>query len=457
MEYLIVVRDYDMARILNGGWLSNYLLFTDDQESPKNFHLWSGLAILGAAMKRHIWIDRKFYKIYPNLYTIMVAASAACKKSTATDIGISILESLKNVRIYHERLTTEGLIDFMAEGQPEQLGSKIQTDSSIIIYASELAVFLSRATFAQDIIPILTSLYLGKKIWEYKTIKRGHIKVVNVSPSFLGATTPESLAKCMPLDVFGLGFAGRIVFVVEKEVGKKIAWMSKNEDLEKLLIQELDHISKLYGEMQVSDQTKRFYKDWYDSYTPKESHPALLGFYQRKPDLVLKIALILSINYNDALTLSEHHITAAISMIEAIEDNMYLAFQYTGTESAALSQEVLDFLSKRKTPMSQREIVTRFRNKIKNLDELSSVMKILQDMGMTRSITRGTISGYELIKTVKKVRSPLSTTDILEYMNGKNYIQPEKTEEEIPDWEITENQQESEDGKTIDKSRLGRI
>jgi len=69
-----------MARILRKDWLSSYLEYTSGQESPRNFHFWTGLSILGGALRRNVVLDRVYYKLFPNLYVILVAASAACKK-----------------------------------------------------------------------------------------------------------------------------------------------------------------------------------------------------------------------------------------------------------------------------------------------------------------------------------------------------------------------------------------
>ena len=54
-------------------WLDSYLDFTTGNESPEKLHLWTALALLSAAVKRQIWMDRGFYKLYTNIYVLMVA------------------------------------------------------------------------------------------------------------------------------------------------------------------------------------------------------------------------------------------------------------------------------------------------------------------------------------------------------------------------------------------------
>lgn len=406
-------------RRLKDGWLRTYLEYTENQESPKTFHFWTGLSVMGAALRRRVWINREFYTIYPNLYTILVATSATCKKSISTEIGINMLRKIKDIHIFNERMSTEGLIDFFSTPHQEKIGSTTITDSSGLIYADELSVFLSKMVFAQDIIPILTSLYLGKTKWEYKTVKRGIINIVNISPSLLSSTTPESLADCIPVNAIGLGFTGRIMFVVEKSSGKKVPWPSKKPNLEKELINDLYHISRLYGEMKISQETMDFYSNWYMNYVPNESIPHLLGYYQRKPDHILKIAMLLSVNYSDSLEIEIPHIKAAISLLESLEENMPLAFQYVGTENSALSQEILDFLVKKGKPVQQQELVARFRSKIRTLEDLSGVLNILKNMEVIKVLVHNGIVWYSLAKEMPKVKDSVGLVEVLDEGKGK--------------------------------------
>lgn len=463
-----------MPRQLQGGWLANYLHYTEEQESPENFHFWTGLTILAATLKRHIWIDRKFYKLYPNLYTVVVAVSAECKKSTATDIGESLLskvfskEPTRQVRIFRDRISASGLIDCIQDVQPELIGTRITKDSSILMYAPELATFLTKESFTQEIVPILTSLYTSGK-FNSKTIKHGQIRITDCSPSILGATTPESLAKCIPLEIFGLGFPGRFIFVVEKDVGKKVAWMNKDEELEQLLIQDLEHIASLNGEVRVDDNVKLFYKNWYDDYKiPPDSPSALIPYYQRKPELVLKLAMILAVNYRDDLILHPTHISTAINLLFGIEENMPIAFQYTGTDTSALAQEIVDFLASRKTPISNPELLRRFRNKLKSVDDLKNTLTILQGMGMIDSRNRGSLVGYALREKILQARKSISPEEIMEKLNGNNLhlsatnpkiTEIETTEVQKSDWEREEEKEkekEVQNGKEEFK-RLGKL
>ena len=51
-------------------WLRYYLDYTSGHEAPEEFHLWVGMTILGAVLRRKVWFDNVYYRLFPNLYLI---------------------------------------------------------------------------------------------------------------------------------------------------------------------------------------------------------------------------------------------------------------------------------------------------------------------------------------------------------------------------------------------------
>ena len=82
----------------NENFLQLYLNYTRAQESPELFHLWTGTTILAAALGRKCWINRGYYRLYPNLFCILVAGSAKCRKSTAVNIGVRLLTDIDTTK-----------------------------------------------------------------------------------------------------------------------------------------------------------------------------------------------------------------------------------------------------------------------------------------------------------------------------------------------------------------------
>ena len=94
-----------MPRIIQGSWLDEYMHYTRNQESPALFHKWCGISAVGAALERHISIDmgeegeKGAYQVRPNLFIILVADPALCKKSTAIDMMSDLLIEMEAVAV----------------------------------------------------------------------------------------------------------------------------------------------------------------------------------------------------------------------------------------------------------------------------------------------------------------------------------------------------------------------
>ena len=205
-----------MSRKCKPSWIDCYLEYTRVQESPTAFHEWVGMMLLSTAVGRHVWIPRIKYTIYPNLFVILVAGSAKCRKSIAIAIGMDILKALeKPPMIFAQKITTEALI------QALEL-AKADGASAGLICASELAVFMGPDAAQTGIIPTLTDLYDSPQEWVYHTRGRGKEVLRNVTLSVLAASTRAWLRSSIPADAIGGGFTSRIVFVCQDAPSKLI-------------------------------------------------------------------------------------------------------------------------------------------------------------------------------------------------------------------------------------------
>ena len=140
-------------------WIDTYVEYTKEQESPKAFNLMTGFAVLSSAVGRNIWLPRIKYTIFPNLYVILIAASAKCRKSVAVGIGKKLLLSMKKPpMIFAQKLTPEALIDAI-------VASEIDKQCFGLIFSDELSVFLSADAMKRGIIPVLTSFYDSHSKW----------------------------------------------------------------------------------------------------------------------------------------------------------------------------------------------------------------------------------------------------------------------------------------------------
>lgn len=309
-----------MARKCRGSWLDTYLEYTSNQESPTAFHEWVGISILSAAIGRNIWIPRIKYTIFPNLFVILVAGSARCRKSVSIGIGIDILKGVKDPpMIFAQKITTEALIQALE-------GAKVHGASSGLVCASELSVFMGTDVSKSGIIPTLTDLYDSPKEWIYHTRGRGKEILRNVTLSILAATTKEWLKSSIPESSIGGGFTSRIIFVYQDRPSKLILFPEENVFEERLrsdLIFDLEYIKRtLKGPLDFTIKAKELAEAWYEEEFQMTRDTKLDGYFARKHDIMFKIASLLSASESSTRTIEHTHINKALFMLEENERNL---------------------------------------------------------------------------------------------------------------------------------------
>jgi hypothetical protein len=78
-------------------WLKAYCLFTDSREAQLDFHFWTGVSTIAAALRRKVWKDELLFKWTPNFYIIFVGPAGIVTKSTTLNIGYKLLAQVPNI------------------------------------------------------------------------------------------------------------------------------------------------------------------------------------------------------------------------------------------------------------------------------------------------------------------------------------------------------------------------
>jgi len=308
-----------MPRECLHSWLDTYIDYTSKQKSPKSFHYWNGISALSATLGRHIWIDRGYYTLYPNLYIILVAGSARCAKSTSTNLAMDVVKKIKNPpMVFAQKVTTESLIEALIQ-------AKAEGSCAGIIHASELNVFMTSESQKSGLIPVLTDLYDCPDIWTYSTRSHGREKMENVCLSFLAATTPEGLPLSIPPSAIGGGFTSRVVFVYQDRPSNDNMFpkVDATTQMKKVkLIEDLNIIRELRGPFSLTPDAVEYADIWYTNEAKKSRNSKLDGYFGRKHDTLLKIAMILSASESSNKMISLMHLKRGLGILDDNEINL---------------------------------------------------------------------------------------------------------------------------------------
>jgi len=274
------------------------------------------------------------------MYVVLVGPSGKCRKGTAMGPGYKLLRDI-GTKLAAEAITREALIRELKNSSATHIDpdtNDVSIHASLTIFSPELTVFLGYNNL--QLMSDLTDWYDCRDRWTYRTKNMGTDEIVGVWVNLIGATTPELIQSTLPRDAVGGGLSSRVIFVYEEKKGKIVPapFLTKVEhDLRDKLLVELERISMLSGDFRV-DQT--FIDLWIEWYTAQEDNPPFddqrfAGYFERRPNHVLKLSMILSASEGDSKVMTEKVLRRAIDVLRRTEKKMPFAFSGFGKSEVA--------------------------------------------------------------------------------------------------------------------------
>jgi hypothetical protein len=367
-------------------WLEGYLSYTAEQETPREIHELVSWVVVSSAFRRRVWMDRVNYRLYPNLYGIILAKSGKVRKSIGMRLGVRLLRAAfdtNQIRIMNGRITAEGLSSNMNTEVPSANGGSPSMRSAVLLHANELAsLFGHEQQQAERMATFLTDIYECDEMYEHITRGGGHKTVHNAYITLLAATAPDNM-KVLPAETSG-GFNGRTMYVVADARRKDVAWgnpdpewRTRHEQIRQKLVHDLALIGELEGEFRPSPEAREEFTRWYAELGERKwSNPEVDAFADRAHDTGLKLAMIFSASESDTLVVSLPHMLRAEAEIEK-------QFSYIGKAQAWMAptnfqQLRIKFLSTMATcggRMFQRDIMRIMNISAFDFDSLTQTLK----------------------------------------------------------------------------------
>lgn len=330
-----------MATRQLANWIRGYMEYTRATESPEAYHFWTAVTVLGAATARQVSLNFNYFTIFPNFYTILVGPSGV-RKSAAAGIGMRLAEEA-GIKKFSDKITGAALIKDLAECTVKRInGTNIQLCSPMLIYASELGVFMGPDAYSSGVVADLTDLYDCPKKWEKKTISRGTEEIIAPYVSLFAATTPTSLKACIPPDAVGQGFTSRILFIWASKRKQRVPlpeFDAGTKMLEVNLVKDLQHIAGLRGTFEFTTRGFETYRNHYLSRPEPEEEfedERLRGYASRKDMHLLKLCMALSVADRDDLTITEKDVDAAIDAFKWLDEGLTSVFAGQGSSAQSL-------------------------------------------------------------------------------------------------------------------------
>jgi hypothetical protein len=384
-----------MSRELKS-WLDAYLEYTDNSESPISYHTWCGLATIAGALQRKVYLRWGIGQvIYPNLYVVLIGPSGKTRKGVALGIAKDLLRQIPGITVAPESssgkqstilVMKRAGLDFV-----DPTDGKTKRHCSVTAFSEELSVFLGQGDIAY--LSSLTDWYDSKDDWEYETVGRGKDSIKGVCLNLVGGTAPDWIQSMIPHEAIGGGFTSRIIFIVE-EVKRKIVpehTMTVRElELQEMLVHDLERISRMTGEMRMSNEAKQLYVEWYieqnrlsDMGIAAVDDPRFAGYNERRATHLRKLLLVCSASRGDDLIILPEDFNRARELLVGAEVNMHKTFGGFGKSRTSEATETIKNYIEKVGITTRKTVLQRFYRDV-DAQSLTQVEDTLRQMGLVK-------------------------------------------------------------------------
>jgi hypothetical protein len=404
------------VRRLKQSWIKEYLEYISGfTESPTKYHEWCALTGISAVLKRHVWVDRIGFKIYPNLYTVLVGRPGIGKGAAISPM-IRMLRETKVVHTLSDRITMEYVLEKLSIGFPiitstglpvppglqqavaqvaAQKNIKLSTEACALIIAKELSVFITASQFS---ITALTDLWDNEEgTYGYGTRGKGERNINSPCVCLLGGSAQEWLVKSIPADAVGGGFTRRVNFVFATKKDKKIAWPVQNgfKNYDNF-IDDLKEISNLRGEFTLTKGARQLFEPYYDSCEPAEFDDEATSVYKTsKWANALKLAMIISAARGDSMQIDVNDWIYAVEKIEEVAKDLKVVFRAVGESDVTVAADrVIRYLELKGYATRSQILHANWRHI--SSEDLDKVIMTLREGGIIGEKTTGSKTLYEL-------------------------------------------------------------
>lgn len=315
-------------------WIEAYMRFTDNTEAPESFHLWTAISTIGGALSRKCSVKIGRFELQPSFYITFVAPPGIATKSTTAKQGMDLLSKINAIRMFRGSISWQALIDELMDGLGQvDLGQgRLLEMSSLQLFASELGVLIGGDHDGQ-MLDLLVDLWDGIPQFQRRTRTGGEINIPRPFINLIACTTPGWLTKNAGKYAVDGGFFSRTVFVYAEKKRKVIAYPEAFDQgaHEKLLLKDLDRISKMKGIFTLDEEALEWGTAWYEElHTVPPPHLAsemFQSYISRRQAHLHKVAMVVSASKRSDMIITLEDMVIAEDLLMKAEIDLKLIYQ----------------------------------------------------------------------------------------------------------------------------------
>ncbi|MDY6987952.1 MAG: DUF3987 domain-containing protein [Thermodesulfobacteriota bacterium] len=369
----------DVDKLIPGrGLFRDYLSFTSTfSEAPPVFHIFTMAHTVSCILGRSLWIQQGMDRVYPNLFTLLVAPSSLYKKSSSADICPKMLGRLS---LFKDRWL--GKI-----GSPEGLFNGLKENNGFgCLYYPELGTLLahSGAKYMEGVLDMLNELYDCPDFFS-KTMAGGSRTAENVFLNVLAASQLDSMGRYIKESALLSGFLPRFTVVFSEALQPHLTRRpAPNKQLEAKILKQLNDINTAAKHPQEITLTSGAWSK-FDTWGQEQFKRAMVAppevqpMYGRIETHCLKYALIISLGVSPTTAIIDAEtLDVAINWADfVIESYTRLVLEELAFTDDDRRVKKVAKIIRSKGSASKRDIVTSTRYKARDLEDVIRTLVVM--------------------------------------------------------------------------------
>lgn len=308
---------------------------TDGSNSPEQFRLWSGIALVAGALERRVWARATRMQTFPNMYILLTGQPGVGKQV------VSLVKSLwrgaeepgtkiKAFRVAPSQMTKASLIDALAKSKQLRLlkgGNLVY--HSLLVAAEEFQVLLP--TYDQEYIATLNEVFNNPDLPYEETRRTGSVREISIDNpqlNILAGVQPSYFVSTFPEEAWTTGFARRILMIYAGEPTFQELFQAETEDMQSSQLWEqlrskLSRFSTLFGQMEWEEPAAARLGDWHrQGGPPKPQHSKLVHYNNSRTMFVIKLSIVSAVSATGQLIIRDSDVIRALAWLIAAEAKM---------------------------------------------------------------------------------------------------------------------------------------
>jgi hypothetical protein len=373
-------------------WIELWLDYTHGIPSPEIFRLWCGIAAIGGALERRVWLELSGGPLFPNLYTVLVGRPGVGKTQAITKVHDLWME-VKEFHVAPDNMTKPALVDTVAAAARRLIlpNNVLVEYHSLLIASPEFGVLVPAHDL--EFLNTLNDLFDNRRSYRENRRYMGNkqIDIINPQINILAGTQPTYLASLLPEEAWGMGFTSRLLLIYSSEPsnGNLFEVFQHKSSIRDDLAKGMVRISKIYGHMELDSEAKKATLDWIEKgLRPVPEHSKLENYNSRRHIHVLKLAVISAVSKGRSMVMlydferaKEWLLDAEAVMPDVFRDMILRSDVQTIQE---LHIFIWKIYAKEKKPVHQSRLVNFLSARVPS----EKIMKILEIAERANVVTR---------------------------------------------------------------------